>query len=268
MQETPEQTRGTGDRQVVLRAGRDPRDKAGGLRDRQGPQLRAALTSALGDLQQASAGDGDATLLLRGDSGGLLGRPVGGGPCRVLRDQWLLAKLCHISIFCVSEGSSSRGPPALTGCPAEGPGTAGPLGGPGGRAELPETLVSEAGSPHPPPRAPLPAQPLCVGETKRSLCRGPDKGGLCGDCRREEPVGQGSRGTWSWPWHRSWHTVVVQPVVVAHGGAQPCLGAERALRVGGGPVCPGQHRGIWHPVGAGALAPRATTEPRHHCVTG
>lgn len=155
------------------------------------------------------------------------------------------------------------------GAQLQGPGTAGPPGrseGTGRAARDPRV-----GSWQPPPPASRPpprAAPLCRRD-KAQPVPGPDKGGLCWDCPREEPRGQGSRGTCPWSWHTGhgtrrwyspwlWHTV----------GAQPCLGAERAPRVEEGPVCPGQHRETQHPVppelGASALAPRATTKPYHH----
>lgn len=199
----------------MLWADRHPRDKAGDSgtagagRDRQGPQARAPLTSALGDLQQAGAGDGDAALLLRGDSGGLLGRPMGGGPCRALRDQRLLAELCHISAFRVSAGSSS-GAPSTQGYPAMGLGQRDPGGGAGDGQSCPRPSCREL---QPPPRA----APLCRRD-KAQPVPGPDKGGLCRDRPREEPEGQGSGGTRPRARHRSGHTVVAEPVVVAHGG--------------------------------------------------
>lgn len=190
----------------MLWTDRHPRDKAGDSgtagagRDRQGPQARAPLTSALGDLQQAGAGDGDAALLLRGGSGGLLGRPMGGGPCRALRDQRLLAELCHSSTF-LSVRAAPLGP-QHSGVPSYGAGTAGSRGRSGGRAGLPQTLLSEL---QPPPRA----APLCRRD-KAQPVPGPDKGGLCRDRPREEPEGQGSGGTrwWQSPWW--WHTVRAQ----------------------------------------------------------
>lgn len=216
-QETPGQTRGAGDRQVMLWAGRHPRDKAGDLRHRQGPQLRSSLTSALGDLQQAGAGDGDATLLLRGDSGGLPGRPMGGGPCRALRDHCLLAKLCHISTF--REGSSSWGPPALKGCPAKGAGdsrTPGEERGDGQSFPRPSCRKLAARTPRPTP--PSPRSPF-VSARQSAACAGAGQGRIVLGLS----PGRAAATRQSWHMatamaHRSWHTVVVQPVVVAHSG--------------------------------------------------
>lgn len=158
-------------RQGTPGAGKRRWEQAEDLEDRQGTG-RAALTSALGDLQQASAGDGDAALLLGGGSGGLLCWPMGGGPRRAFRDQSLLAELCGSGMCHIGDDSSI---PAFTGSPGEGDRDSGLP-----RWERQSRPGPCAGSRSPAP--PAPRSPFVSERQKRGLCRSPDKGGLssCG----------------------------------------------------------------------------------------
>lgn len=159
-------------------------------------------------------------------------------------------------------------PPHSRGARLRGRGQQDPWEDRGDGQSCPRPSCRKLAAPTPRPAPPSPRSPFvsarqsaaCAGARTRADCAGT----IAGKSRWDKAAvahghghgtGHGTRW-WYSPW--LWHTV----------GAQPCLGAERALRVGGGPVCPGQHRRTWHPVGAGALAPRATTEPCHQCVTG
>lgn len=189
-----------GGRQEPQGAGRGPRGQAEDARGRQGTlgtsrgcPRRAALTSALGDLQQPGAGDGDATLLLRGGCGGLLGWSMGGGPHGALRDQRLLAELCDIGTCHVGDGRSLPGPPGASWL--RGWGQRDP-GGTGRAAQGSAAPVPAASSPAPP----APRSPFVSVRQKRSLCRSPDKGRFVS---RQEP-------SWHSPW--SWHSRVWAPL--------------------------------------------------------